>query len=121
MAEIFVAHAGEMKDGDRRIVRGERSEIGVFFKGDEWFAYANMCVHSGGPACEGLILPQVVDVIDADRTHQGQEFDERRMHFVCPWHGWEYELKTGVCVGAPGRRLRKYQVVQRGDDVFVID
>ena len=121
MAEIFVAKASLMKDGDRRIVRGARGEIGVFFQGGEWNAYQNVCLHSGGPACEGLIMPLVVDVIAEDRTYQGQVFDETEMHFVCPWHGWEYDLKTGVCVGDRSRKLRKYEVVQRGDDVFVID
>jgi nitrite reductase/ring-hydroxylating ferredoxin subunit len=121
MPEIFIAKASELKDGDRRVARGSRGEIGVFRHGGAYYAYANMCAHNGGPACEGVIVPQVVDVIAEDRTYQGQVFDEERMHFVCPWHGWEYEMKTGVCVGDPRLRLRKYEVVQRGDDIYVID
>ena len=121
MSEIFVGKATQMKDGDRRIVRGERGEIGVFSQGGAWYAYANACLHSGGPACEGLLMPLVVDIIDADRKYQGQTFDESEMHFVCPWHGWEYDLKSGVCVGDRRKKLRKYEVVQRGDDIFVID
>jgi nitrite reductase/ring-hydroxylating ferredoxin subunit len=76
--------------GDRRIVRGERGEIGVFHQGGAFHAYSNTCLHSGGPACEGLLMPLVVDVIAEDKTYQGQIFDENEMHFVCPWHGWEY-------------------------------
>ncbi len=121
MAELFVARASQMRDGDRRIVRGARGEIGVFFHGGEWRAYANTCLHSGGPACEGLLMPLVVDVIAEDKTYQGQVFNEAEMHFVCPWHGWEYDLKTGVCVGDKSRKLRQYDVVRRGDDVFVIE
>ena len=120
MTEIFVAKAAQLKDGDRRIVRGERGEIGVFQQGGAYYAYSNTCLHSGGPACEGLIMPLVVDVIAEDKTYQGQVFDENEMHFVCPWHGWDYDMKTGVCIGDRKQKLRKYEVVRRGDDIFVI-
>lgn len=119
MAEILVAEASEMKDGDRRIVRTQRGEIGVFFKDGAYFAYSNVCVHSGGPACEGVMMNQVVDIIAADKTYQGQTFSDE-VHFVCPWHGWEYELKTGECVGDRRLKLRKYDVVQRGDSIYLI-
>jgi len=65
-------------------------------------------------------MPKVVDVIAEDRTYQGQDFDETEMHFVCPWHGWEYDIKTGQAIGDRRQFLRKYEVVERGDDVFVI-
>lgn len=120
MTELFVTKASRMKDGDRLIVKGERGEIGVFFQGGAWFAYSNTCLHSGGPACEGLVMPLVVDIIAEDKTYKGQTFDESELHFICPWHGWEYDLKTGECVGDRRRKLRKYEVVQRGDDIFVI-
>jgi nitrite reductase/ring-hydroxylating ferredoxin subunit len=100
MAEQFVGKISEFKDGDRRIVfMGER-EIGVFRHEGEFYAYSNVCLHQGGPACEGLT--------------------ETEMHFVCPWHGMEYDLKTGECVGDRKQKLRKYNVVQKGDDVYVV-
>jgi nitrite reductase/ring-hydroxylating ferredoxin subunit len=120
MPEIFVAKSAEFKDGDRRIVESERGDIGVFHHDGAYYAYANTCTHSGGPACEGVMIPKVVDVIAEDRTYHGQTFAEDEMHFVCPWHGWEYDLKTGVCVGDRRRKLKKYDVVRRGDDIFVI-
>ena len=120
MTEIFVARAEQMKDGDRRVVRAERGEIGVFLQGGAFYAYSNTCAHSGGPACEGMVMPRVVDIIAEDKTYHGQTFDESEMHFICPWHGWEYDLKTGVCVGDPRLKLRKYEVVRRGDDIYVI-
>ena len=88
-------------------------------QGRRLYAYSNYCLHSGGPACEGLLINRVVDLIAADRTYQGQSFGDE-MHFVCPWHDDEYELKTGECVGDRKLKLRKYEVVRRGDDVFVV-
>jgi nitrite reductase/ring-hydroxylating ferredoxin subunit len=119
MPECFVAKASELKDGDRRIVIAGAQEIGVFCKDGMYYAYSNTCVHQGGPACEGIMINRVVDVIGADRTYQGQIFGDE-VHFVCPWHGYEYELKTGTCVGDRRLRLKKYEVVHRGEDIFVV-
>ena len=30
------------------------------------------------------------------------------MHFVCPWHGYEYDLKTGECAADRRLRLKSY-------------
>ena len=68
MAEVFVAKAAEFPDGDRRIVQTGHGDIGVFRHAGEFFAYSNTCPHSGGPACEGVMMPRVLDVIDG-RLH----------------------------------------------------
>ena len=119
MPEAFVGKTSEMQDGERRIVMVGDREVGVFCKGKKLYAYQNLCVHAGGPACEGLLINRVVDIIDEDRTYQGQSFSNET-HFVCPWHGYEYDLETGACVGAPHLRLARYQVVNRGDSIYVI-
>jgi nitrite reductase/ring-hydroxylating ferredoxin subunit len=119
MPECYVAKASEMQDGDRRIVVAGRKEICVFHMRGIYYAYSNYCVHSGGPACEGLLINKVVDIIAADRTYQGQTFSEE-VHFVCPWHGYEYDLATGECVGDRKLKLKKFEVVRRGDDIYVV-
>jgi nitrite reductase/ring-hydroxylating ferredoxin subunit len=119
MAEWFVAKASDLPEGDRRIVTAGTNEIGVFHQGGAYYAYSNYCVHSGGPACEGILINQVVDLIAPDRTYQGQTFSDE-MHFVCPWHGYEYELTTGQCVGDRKLKLKKFEVVRRGDDIYVV-
>jgi nitrite reductase/ring-hydroxylating ferredoxin subunit len=119
MAEWFVAKTSEFQDGDRRIVTAGPREIGVIFKGGAYYAYSNVCLHQGGPACEGLMIENVVDIINPDRTYEGQTFGDE-MHFVCPWHGWEYDLKTGEVIGDRKQKLRKFEVVQRGDEIYVV-
>ena len=49
----------------------------------------------------------------------GQKFSEEQVNFVCPWHGYEYDIKTGECAADRRLRLRKYNVVRRGDEIFV--
>ena len=119
MAEWFVAKASEFADGARRIVNAGKREIGVFHKDGAYYAYTNYCVHSGGPACEGLMINKVLDIIAADRTYQGQTFSDE-VHFVCPWHGYEYDLKTGECAADRRLQLKTYQVVRRGEDIYVV-
>jgi nitrite reductase/ring-hydroxylating ferredoxin subunit len=120
MAEQFVAKLSEFKNGDRRIVFLKDLEIGVFRHDGEFYAYSNNCLHQGGPACEGLIIAKVDERIMADGTSRGLCFSESETHFVCPWHGYEYDIKTGEFAANRKMKLKKYQVVQKGDDVFVV-
>lgn len=120
MADVFVCAQSELKDGDRMIVRTDTGrELGVFFHEGQYYGYSNYCVHSGGPACEGIMIPRVVDVVDENRKQTSQTFGEE-MHFVCPWHGYEYDLKTGECLADRKLKLKKYDVVVRDGDVYVI-
>lgn len=119
MAEWFVAKASELADGDRRIVTAGKREIGVFHKDGAYHAYANTCLHQGGPACEGLLINNVVDVVTPDRLYHGQTFGDD-VHFVCPWHGYEYDIKSGECIGNRKQKLRKFEVVKRGEEIYVV-
>lgn len=119
MTDVFVAKAAQFPDGERRIVSHDGREIGVFHWKGEFFAYDNLCVHQGGPACEGVMMHKVEDVFGPDRTWHGQKFGDA-MHFVCPWHGYEYDLRTGECAADRRLKLKSYNVVQRGEDVYVV-
>jgi len=120
MAEKLVGKASEFKDGDRRIVFHGDIEIGVFRHDGQFYAYSNTCLHQGGPACEGLIIAKVEEKLMPDKTSKGLYFSETETHFVCPWHGYEYDITTGEFVADRRQKLRKYQVVQKGDDVYVV-
>jgi nitrite reductase/ring-hydroxylating ferredoxin subunit len=120
MAEKFVAKASEFPEGDRRIVFVGDNEIGVFRHAGQFYAYSNFCLHQGGPACEGLTIAKVEERLRPDKTSQGLYFSETEMNFVCPWHGMEYDMKTGECVSDRKMKLKKYQVLQKGDEIYVV-
>ena len=120
MPEVFVAKLSELPDGERRIVAHHGLEIGVFHWGGQFYAYQNLCVHQGGPACEGIIMHKVEDVLAPDKTWLRQTFSENDAHFVCPWHGYEYDIKTGECAGNRKLRLQSYEVVRRGQEIYVM-
>jgi len=120
MAEKFVAKLSEFVDGERRIIFVGDNEIGVFRHDGAFYAYSNFCLHQGGPACEGLTIAKVEERLRPDRTSMGLFFAADEMHFVCPWHGMEYDMKTGECVSDRKMKLKKYQVVHKGEDVYVV-
>jgi nitrite reductase/ring-hydroxylating ferredoxin subunit len=118
--ELFVAKSSELPDGERKIVPNGGSEIGVYRVNGELFAYLNLCPHQGGPACEGLLMAKVEEVIADDKTYQGMRFNHDEMHIVCPWHGWEFNLDNGTACADPKFRLRKFDVVEREDEIYVV-
>ena len=120
MAEQFVGKASEIQDGDRRIVFAGEREIGVFKDKGQFYAYSNMCLHQGGPACEGLIIAKVEERIMPDKTSRRHVLLRQRDALRLPWHGYEYDLRTGEFVGDRRQKLRKYEVIQKGDDVYVV-
>ena len=101
-----VAEADEIAPGERKIVTVAGRSIGVFNVGGEFFALRNRCPHQGGALCEG----QLWGVLQSERPG---EFDYRpnREVLACPWHGWEFHLRTGQSWCAPEKlRVSRYAV-----------
>lgn len=121
VAEMLVGKLSDF-DGDARLIftHGD-TEIGIFRKDGNLYAYENFCLHQGGPACEGALIGKVEPVFTDDRSVTGERFSEEETHFVCPWHGWEYDLATGECAADRRLRLKKYEVVQKGDEIYVVE
>jgi nitrite reductase/ring-hydroxylating ferredoxin subunit len=120
MPDIFVAKRSEFPDGERRIVSDGAQEIGVFHWQGRFYAYENLCLHQGGPACEGVLMHKVEDVLGPDRAWAGQRFSDTQINFVCPWHGYEYDLMTGECAADRRLKLKSFEVVARGEDIYVV-
>jgi nitrite reductase (NADH) small subunit len=119
MPEALVGDVGDFQDGDRAVVTVAGREIGVFRHNGGFVAYENRCLHQGGPACEGVLIGKVEAVLAEDRSVLGERFADDVTHFVCPWHGWEYDISTGVCAGDKRLRLRRFDVVERDGRVYV--
>ena len=120
MTETFVAKAGSLAEGERMVVAVGKKEIGVFRHRGNFYAYSNYCLHSGGPACEGLIIARVTEQILPDKTSAGLFFSDDETHFVCPWHGYEYNIETGVCAGDRKQKLRSFPVIEKDGGVYVV-
>lgn len=120
MNKIFVSAMADLPDGACRLVREGALEIGVYRRGADFFAYENLCVHQGGPVCQGITMHKVEEVLRADMTSAGLRFNKAEEHIVCPWHGYEYDIKTGECAANRRLKLTKFDVVTEGDSVYVL-
>jgi nitrite reductase (NADH) small subunit len=119
MREINVGAATDFADPGRKIVGFEGFEVALFRLEGEFFAYLNLCPHMGGPACQGKMIAKVEEIIAEDRTSKGMAFSKTRMHVVCPWHGYEFDIRTGVHPGNARARLRKINVAVADGEVII--
>ncbi len=117
--DTFIGPASKFANPGRKIIGFERFEVAVFKLDGEFFAYLNHCPHMGGPACQGKMIAKVEEIIAVDRTSKGMMFSKTKMHVVCPWHGFEFDIRTGVHPGNPRARLRRLKVAVSGGDVIV--
>jgi nitrite reductase/ring-hydroxylating ferredoxin subunit len=119
VAEVFVDNVESFNDKECRLVSHDGNEVGVFRIGREYFAWHNTCAHQGGPVCQGRVFPRVVQALAEDQTTRGTVYSEEDLHIVCPWHGYEYNIKTGRNAGNPRLRLKPVRVVVRDEAVYV--
>ena len=110
MPEIRVCSVAEFGDSSRKVFAAGGIEVGVFRLGDEFFAYENKCPHLEGPVCRGKILPLVTEAVAKDGTSSGRVFSKERVNVICPWHGYEFDIRTGVHPTDKRIRLRRVPV-----------
>ncbi|BCH20110.1 hypothetical protein MesoLjLa_69610 (plasmid) [Mesorhizobium sp. L-2-11] len=72
--------------------------------------------------CQGRIFKRVIENIDADRKLHGLLYDETVRHIVCPWHGAEFDIRTGRHAGTKKLALDPIEaVVHNGEIVLHVD
>jgi 3-phenylpropionate/trans-cinnamate dioxygenase ferredoxin subunit len=110
----IVATVAELPPGQRKIVKVAGREIGLFNVNGHYYALRNVCPHKGAPLCRGKIRPLVVS------AGVGQVGHEREGEILkCPWHLWEFDLKTGQALYDDNLRVKTYPVVQEGDEIVL--
>ena len=118
--ERFVGPIDGIPEDACRIVDVNGTEVGVVKFRGQVYAYENRCLHQGGPVCRGEILGRLEEMLGPDRAIWTRRFSTERIHLICPWHGWEYDLTSGVNVADRRLCLRRFQVVVRDGDVFLV-
>ena len=104
--KFVVATVEEIPPGERKIVDVAGRSLGIFNLDGEFFALRNHCPHQGGALCEG----QLWGVLRAERPGAFC-YEPSREILACPWHGWEFHIRTGQSWCAPERlRVKSYEV-----------
>jgi len=106
MAKHVVCAVEELPPGERKIVEIGGRSIGVFNVNGEFYALRNSCPHQGGALCEGQVSGFLMSPAPGEYTYV------RRGEILrCPWHGWEFDIKTGQSWFDPQKtRVRTYPV-----------
>ncbi|MFZ4808883.1 MAG: Rieske (2Fe-2S) protein [Hyphomicrobiaceae bacterium] len=115
MARHVVASTADIPNGGNKVVTIEGREIVVFHIKGEFFALLNRCPHEGGP----MDRAQPVAKLDSDGP--GNYRRSREGEFLrCPWHGWEFDVRTGQSYFDPRHcKVRAYPVeVADGKDIL---
>jgi nitrite reductase/ring-hydroxylating ferredoxin subunit len=117
--DITVGAVKDFQDPGRKILDVGGMEIAVFRLAGEFYAYENHCPHLGGPGCQGKMLPLTLEAVAEDKTSSGRVFSKEHMNVICPWHGMEFDIRTGEHPMSAKYRLRKVPVRVEGEQVFV--
>ncbi|HLY62884.1 MAG TPA: non-heme iron oxygenase ferredoxin subunit [Terriglobia bacterium] len=95
---VKVLSTADLAEGQGRTVQAGGKAIALFNVGGTVYALDNTCLHRGGPLGEGMLEGSVI---------------------TCPWHMWEYDVRTGEKVGEPSIKVATYPVQVEGGDIKV--
>ncbi len=100
MAEyVRIVTVSDVPPGSAHVTDINGRSIAIFNVEGAFFAIENTCVHRGGPLGEGELDGEVV---------------------TCPWHSWEYNVRTGISLTTPSASVKTYEVKVEGEDVKVL-
>lgn len=106
MSRHVVAAVGEVASGGSKLVTVKGREIALFNVGGAYFAFFNRCPHAGASLCSGKIVRRV-ELNTPGTYHLARDHEMLR----CPWHGWQFDIRTGQAWCDPETlKLRNYPV-----------
>lgn len=116
---IVIGPVEELPPGARRIITVSGREIGIFNVGGEFFALRNICPHMGAPICHGRTRPYITWNESTKIEPDAVEFGREGEILKCPWHLWEFDLRTGKSMHDETLQVRTYHVVQEGTAIVL--
>src|SRR5512134_3443824 len=94
-----VATVGEIPRNTGKAVTVNDDELAIFNLNGEYYAIGNMCPHRGAALEDGFV--------EQDKV-------------FCPWHCFDFNLKTGECTTVPSLRVPTYEVKVEGEEIFIL-
>lgn len=92
-----VARVEEVQPGKPLVRQIKGRQVGIFNVDGEFYALHNRCPHQGAELCRGRIthLVQAKLAGEIETSRHGEILK-------CPWHGWEFDIRTGQSWCDPG-------------------
>ena len=104
MARHVVAPVAEIPPGGRKVVDAAGKRIVVFNLDGEFFALLDRCPHQGSALSGGILCGLTLS------EEPGTYRFSRSGEFIrCPWHQWEFDIRTGKSWFDPRRtKVRQF-------------
>ncbi|GIP33325.1 Rieske (2Fe-2S) protein [Paenibacillus sp. J2TS4] len=115
MAVHYVLETGDVPEGGHVIVNVEGRDIGVYHIDGEYYALYNYCPHQGAPLCAGMVCGTTMP----SEVYE-YEFGRAGEIVRCPWHGWEFEIKTGKSLISDKIRAKSYKVEVKDGKIGIV-
>ena len=95
---VKVATLSELAAGSGKCIEVGGKSIALFNVNGTVYATDNTCLHQGGPLGEGMLEDDVI---------------------TCPWHMWQYNVRTGENLEDSLLKVETYPVRVSGDNIEV--
>ncbi len=94
-----VCNQSELGDGQMLLVTVGQERVVIGRCSEGLFAFSDHCTHRGGPLSDGALVGCTVQ---------------------CPWHGSQFDIKTGRVVAGPAQeKIKVYSIEIRNGEVYV--
>jgi nitrite reductase/ring-hydroxylating ferredoxin subunit/uncharacterized membrane protein len=97
--KVEVAKVDELQVDQMKLIHVKDKRIVIAKTEDGYVAFDDRCTHKGGSLAGGAIMCGTVQ---------------------CPWHGSQFDVKTGVVKAGPAKEgIKTYKVSQQGSKIFL--
>ncbi|HEX4668470.1 MAG TPA: Rieske (2Fe-2S) protein [Solirubrobacterales bacterium] len=110
-----LGEVSDFRDGEITVREVGGRSVGVFRDGESFYGMLNICPHRGAPVCEGVVTGTMLPSPPGEYVYGLDGLVVR-----CPWHGWEFDLRSGESIGpVDKRKLTMLPVEVEGDAVYL--
>ncbi len=96
---VRVASTSDIPEGKMKMVRLENLHLCIAQVGGKYHAIGNQCTHVGGPLAEGILKESIV---------------------TCPWHGSQFDVRTGEVKRGPAAKPEPTYEVKVEDNSILV-
>ena len=95
---VKVATVSEIPEGTVKHIVVHDKPMALARVEGQFYAVNAICPHRGGPLAEGTLNGCII---------------------TCPWHGWTFDVRSGLPDHPGGHSISAYEVRVEGDDVLI--